>query len=187
MKVILIQIGVCILVLICVLSMCLVKTDDKITSKYLFYQIASSSMNGSVNEYSIDSFNKEDIIIVEKNITNEFYSNLKVGDVITFQMNAGDYNGEVITHRIIQIEKGNDNYYIKTKGDNSFSIEILNSIDDVIYGKVILTSSFLGILFNFVTNVFVLSLLIVLPCLFLIIKEILKIKKIINKNRRENE
>ncbi len=167
---------VCIFIFI-ILNITLTKTNDGITNKYLFYQIATSSMEGNESNYDIKSIYTSDVIVVKKNISNDFYSNLEIGDVITFEMNTGEYLGCVITHRIIDIEYDGNNFYITTKGDNSKGIEILNSSKDIVYGQVVVVSSVLGSVFNILTNIFFLCSVIILPCLYLIIKEINKIRK----------
>lgn len=178
-----IQIIVCVLCVCFILSFAFVKTTKGITNKYLFYQITTSSMQSNKTNYEIDTINVSDVIVVKRNIDDDYYNNLEIGDVISFEMAIGEFSGLVITHRITLIEEINDVYYITTKGDNSSSVEVLDSSVDKIYGTVVLASTNLGIIYNFCTNIFVLCSLIVLPCVILIVIEMKKIKKIIKTER----
>lgn len=62
------------------------------------------------------TINVGDAIIIDK-ITTEEMSKLKVGDILVFRANRSMY-----THRIINIEVRNDEYYISTKGDRKGNV-----------------------------------------------------------------
>ncbi|MFI3252282.1 MAG: S26 family signal peptidase [bacterium] len=165
--------------------MSFVTTPDGITNKYLFYQIATESMDAEVDEYEIDSISVGEIIIVERNIKNDFYNQLKIGDVITFEMNSGNMIGHVITHRIVDVVYDGDEYFITTKGDNSDSLEYLVASESIIYGKVIHSSIFLGNVFNVVTSLPFIVTLIIIPSSLLMISEITKIRKMYLTRREQ--
>lgn len=158
-------------------------TDEGITNKYLYYQITTASMQADSCEYKIDSISVSDLIIVKKNLSDEFYSDLNIGDVITFEMTTGVLSGCVITHRIIYIENTNDSYLITTKGDNSNSVELLDTSVDTIYGSVVYVSSSLGVLYDIFSSYYFLALVMIAPCSIVIVLELFKIKKTIKTKR----
>ncbi len=168
-----IQILVTVLFIAIILNITFVNTSRGITNKYLYYQITTSSMQTD----NINSINVSDIIIVERNLENDFYDNLNIGDVITFEMTSGVLSDYVITHRIINISVIDNIYYITTKGDNATNIEIIDTSSDILYGRVVYTSSNLGIVYNILSNTFVICLLIIAPCSIIIVLEIKKIIK----------
>lgn len=159
-----------------------VKTNEGITNKYLFYQITTGSMEGDVSAFEIGSINVSDIIVVQRNLSSEFFLELRVGDVITFEMNSGNMIGHVITHRIIEINEIDSYYKITTKGDNSDNVEVLYSNIDIIYGNVVLSNSFLGLVFNVITNHIFLIVCIIIPCIIIVLYEVKKILKNVSEN-----
>ena len=122
--------------------------------KYLFglkaYIITTDSMKPHINS--------GDVIIISK-VSEE---NLKVGDVITFKKDE-----EVITHRIIKINKSEENDYI-TKGDNN-NIEDQKSISyKDIEGRKVLRIPFLGkIIMKLQDEVYIIILIIIALVLYL--------------------
>ena len=125
---------------------------------------------------------------------NEFYSNLKVGDVLTFRY---VYTYQItITHRITKItEKDTGGYIIELEGDNKnaengqltqvIDTSIPNSTNYVI-GKVVGQSYPLGFavshLMDGPTGII---LLIILPCAIIILLEVVKIFKAISDDKKQ--
>lgn len=78
---------------------------------------------------------KGDAIILKKiNI-----SSLKVGDVLVFEK-----NGKKVVHRIAKINRENDSYFIKTKGDNNNFIDNWTVTNDEVIGVVKFKIRYLG-------------------------------------------
>lgn len=141
----------------------------------------------------VPTINVEDAIIIQRKDKNE----LKIGDIITFMSTDSRYSGLTITHRIVGIEKSKKgDLYFRTKGDNN------NAADDAlvsyenIYGKVILKIPMVGYLQHFLTKSYGLIFLVVIPCVAVIIYDIIKIlksikqsfsKKSINKDKKINK
>lgn len=99
--------------------------------KYYALAIGSDSMNPKIK--------KGDVVIVEK-ITQDNIGSLKVGEVLVYK-----YNDIVVVHRIIKMEKINDNYYFRTKGDNN-NTEDAWTIDQVsVVGKAVTMIPYAGI------------------------------------------
>ena len=99
--------------------------------KYYALAIGSDSMNPKIK--------KGDVVIVEK-IPQDNIGSLKVGEVLVYK-----YNDIVVVHRIIKMEKINDNYYFRTKGDNN-NTEDAWTIDQVsVVGKAVTMIPYAGI------------------------------------------
>lgn len=99
--------------------------------KYYALAIGSDSMNPKIK--------KGDVVIVEK-IPQNNIGTLKVGEVLVYK-----YNDIVVVHRIIKMEKINDNYYFRTKGDNN-NTEDAWTIDQVsVIGKAVTMIPYAGI------------------------------------------
>ena len=110
---------------------------------------------------------------------------IKVGDVITFIK-----NGEVITHRITQIDENGE---YTTKGDNNNIEDTFKINYENIEGKHIVTIPYLGKIVEILDNkiVFLVITLIILIFFFMTIqkqekKDIRKEKKRIEDEKREN-
>lgn len=103
---------------------------------------------------------------------------IKKGDVITFISNDPDHPGITITHRVMGIqETTNGSYAYKTKGDaNNVEDDTWTSYDNVI-GKVMLRIPSIGKLQRLLLSSTGWLFLIVLPCLFIIISDIVKVAK----------
>lgn len=136
---------------------------------YKSYIITSNSMEPSIC--------LGDVIVVKK--CNE--EDLHTGDVITFEQ---DQN--VITHRILKIEKDIQNSEIKyiTKGDNN-NIEDSNQVEySQILGKEVLTIPYLGKIISLLDSKIII-LVVILILLILCFLNIQKQEKL--ENRREKK
>ena len=87
----------------------------------------------------IPAFARGDAVLIKK-ITEDELEELSVDDVIAF-----DYDKRIIVHRIVSIDKINNKYLIKTKGDNNLSVDAWTVNDEMVYGKVISTIKYIGI------------------------------------------
>lgn len=137
------------------------------------YIIISPSMVPSINVY--------DAIVIKR----EEPENLKVGDVITFLSSDTRYLGLTITHRIVGIEKSTTgDIYFRTKGDNNNTEDSSLVKGDDIYGKVILKIPKIGYIQLLLTNAIGWVLIVVIPCLGVVIYDIIKILKSIGNGKR---
>lgn len=131
---------------------------------YRIFTVATGSMEP---EYKI-----MDILFVKESKE----SQIKVGDDIVYLGKSGTFDGKVITHRVIEIEKENDKTSFHTKG-------IANDIEDPIvyydqiYGKVIYRGIVLSFVNKIINNPIGFYLLIVIPVAILITLEIIDRKK----------
>lgn len=126
---------------------------------YKSYIIKTNSMEPTINI--------NDVIITRKVERDE----IKTGDVITFMQ-----NGEVITHRITQIDENGE---YTTKGDNN-NIEDTFKIDyENIEGKHVLTIPYLGKVVQALDNKIVFLIITLIVLIFMLIT-------IQNQEKREN-
>lgn len=110
-----------------------------------------------------------DILIV-KDISVE---NIKVGDDIVYQGESGSYKNKTITHRVLSIEKeDNNDYKIITKGVANLAQDpVINQTQ--ILGKVIGKISIFSFILKLIANIYA---LIIIPVIILIYKNIKRIK-----------
>ena len=74
----------------------------------------------------------DDAIIVNTSVTG---NDLAVGDVITFRAFESDV---IITHRIIGVERTDQGYEFRTKGDNNPSMDLFTTPEDRIIGRYVM-------------------------------------------------
>lgn len=134
------------------------------------YVIISPSM--------VPTIKVEDAIIILR----EEPEQLKVGDIITFNSSDPRYSGLTITHRIVGIEKSKDeNLLFRTKGDNNNSEDTALVSSDNIYGRVIMKIPKIGYIQYVLTQSYGWLLLVVIPCLGIVIYDIIKLVKSVRK------
>ena len=125
---------------------------------YKAYKITSSSMEPSIHT--------GDIVITKKPKEKE---DVKEGDVVSL-LN----DGEIITHRIINISEVNGNTQYVTKGDNNNVEDLHRIVFEDIQGVVIITIPYLGNILSFLENqifLLIVILIILLMYLYKITKE----------------
>lgn len=159
---------------------------------YTVYSVRTESMTGD----NADSFNKGDLIFVNL-LDEEERANLKVGDVITF-FTLIDVDGDgtperaLNTHRIERINTIGDKEQIITKGDNNAEVDSTpidkDSTDIVgIYSSKIPwignISLFVKSSTGFLILIVIPSLLVVIYCIYLFIKNY----KVYNAEKRKED
>ena len=123
-----------------------------------------------------------------------WYSELKIGDVLTFRYVYASQ--ETITHRIVDIEEKDDKtgFIIKLQGDNknSESGVLTQTIDtslknspNYVIGKVMGQSRLLGLIVTVLKSAVGIICVVILPCLAIVIYEIVKIVKVITHDKRK--
>ena len=148
-----------------------------------------------VSKYEIGHLPVDTMIFIElvpedKDEANEWYKNLKVGDVLTFQ-----YTGMgVVTHRIIEIEPNSTGgYEIDLMGDTrgdagtaGVQTIITNNADSAnrVIGKVVGQSVFLGKAVTIIRKPVGAIFVILVPCLLIVIVEVVKIIVILTEDKR---
>lgn len=125
---------------------------------------------------------------------NEWYASLREGDVLTFRYVYGAEQ-YTITHRISKItEKPTGGYIIELKGDNKASEDsdtLEQTIDtsntgspNYVLGKVVGQSRFLGFIVTAVSSTVGLVCIVIVPCVIIIIFEIMRIVGILTKDKK---
>ncbi len=113
--------------------------------------IVTSSMDGNVTEYDIDSFPKDTFIMV-KHLSEQEKLDVKIGDVLSFK-----YNGILDHHRVVETHF--DQGYVVTHGDNTHSSEKVSLAS--INGEVIGTNPWLGAVVSFVKDNFLIVIAVI--------------------------
>lgn len=114
-------------------------------------------------------YNVGDIVIVRKTNTDE----LKIKDVITFYSNDPDMEGQIVTHRIIDITEENGQRLFETKGDNNQIADIEKTAEKDVIGKVEGRIPYVGKATNFLqTNRTAFFLIVILPMLVIMAFEV---------------
>jgi hypothetical protein len=125
----------------------------------------------------------------------QWYRDLKVGDVLTFRY---VYTTQVtITHRITSIrEKETGGFIIELAGDNKNADDsqmvqtIDTSIEDstnYVIGKVTGQAYLFGVIMSFLMQPVAIVLLIIIPCIIIMVMEILKIFSLVNSDKKNKE
>lgn len=99
-------------------------------------------------------------------------STIKKGDDVVYLGEKNDFKDKIVTHRVIKIEKKDNEYYFTTKGiANDYSDPVIRS--NQIYGKVVYKPVVLSFLSGILNTKLGFYLLIFVPVAFLIFLEIL--------------
>jgi len=170
-------IAIIILLIIYVIVINVYKKQDKLGEIPInFYTILTTSM--------VPEIQAGDIVITYKNPNNMY----KERDVITFVSQSNMTKGVTITHRVIKTELINGESYYYTKGDANNTADSSPVSSKNIVGKVILKIPKAGYIQQFMVSKFGWLVVVVLPCMAIIIYDVVKIfEKIlkINKNKEK--
>lgn len=128
-----------------------------------FYTILTTSM--------VPTIDAGDIVITHKN-DNNIYNK---GDIITFVSNGSSIT---ITHRITEVSVLNGEYFYKTKGDHNATEDTSLVSANSVIGRVIFRLPKLGYLQQFLVTKTGWIVMIVLPCLGIVIYDILKVVRL---------
>ena len=153
-----------------------------------------------VSGFEIKSIPKNAMVLVQlvpedAAAAESWYRNLKVGDVLTFRYY---YAQQItITHRITSItEKKTGGFIIELEGDNKNSDvnQLKQTIDtsdaasmNYVIGKVRFASIYPGMLLSALKSPAGLILIIMVPCVIIIMMEILKINNTVVEDKRVKE
>ena len=171
---------------------------------YQMRVITSDSMEKceltDVSDYNIKSIPVRSMVFIElvpedPQEADEWYADLKVGDVLTFKY---VYTHQVtITHRITDIERNNvGGYSIELAGDNksSNSDQLYQSINtstpnnkNYVIGKVTGQSYILGFIVSLLKTTLGIILMVIVPCLIIILLEVLKIVGLYKAEKKKRQ
>lgn len=160
---IIVDIVLTILVLAFVMVVCLQRFSNNEISlfSYRMFTVVSGSMEP---EYNIG-----DVLIAKETKP----SDIKVGDDVSYLGNSGTFNGKVVTHRVIKIEKDIEGKYVfHTKG-------LANLVEDPLvyesqlYGVVTRKATLLSFVYKIVSTKNGMFLFVVIPILYVIGSEMI--------------
>lgn len=145
---------------------------EKFEPAFSIYTIVSGSMEPTINVY--------DVIINSKIDDNE---KIKVNDVVTFTSTSTNTAGMTITHRVVGVRNLDDGSlcYV-TRGDNNTNEDTNCVARKNIIGKVSAVIPQLGRIQFFLASKFGWLLVIVIPALYIVVKDVLKIIRLSKKN-----
>lgn len=146
---------------------------DKFAPKYSMYTIVSPSMTPNINVYDI---------VIDKRVDD--FSELQIGDVITFISTSSISNGMTITHRIVDIIETNEGTKYKTKGDNNLTADYSLVTQDKVIGKVKFRIPQLGRIQFFLSSKGGWLIIILIPALIIILSDVFKLIKLVNIKKR---
>lgn len=140
------------------------KTGSNVPPLFNAYVIVSPSM--------VPTIRVNDAIVVKR----EREEDLKKGDIVTFSSNDPRYSGLTVTHRIVGVQTSqNGKVLYRTKGDaNNVEDSSLVEYGDI-YGKVVFRIPSIGYIHSLLINSYGWLLLVVVPCLGVIIYDIIKL------------
>ncbi|MDE6284453.1 MAG: signal peptidase I [Bacilli bacterium] len=137
---------------------------DKFEPKFSLYTIMSGSMIPNIDVY--------DVIV---NLRVDDPEKIKIGDVITFESISTESYGTTVTHRVVGIVKDDEgNYSYQTKGDNNLIADSSAVPYSNVIGRVSIRIPQLGRIQLFVASSLGWLCLVLIPCLYILLKGLLK-------------
>ena len=115
--------------------------------------------------------------------------NIKINDIITFISKDIETRGTPITHRVVGIVYEDDNKTVlgyRTKGDHNNTQDFALIKPDEVLGKVYLRLPKVGYMQSFLTKPIGWVMIVVIPCLLLIGRDVNKIVKKTNERYEKN-
>lgn len=139
---------------------------------YKILQVMSGSMSGE--------FETEDTIIIRQ-IKNE--SEIKIGDIITFKVDENT----LVTHRVVEIVKNENDAEYVTKGDANNSVDTQKVKFKDIEGKYLFKTIILGKIIKIIQSPIGINFVLILPLLIIAIIVINDKDKENKKNMRKEK
>ncbi len=140
------------------------------------YVIISPSM--------VPTIKVEDAVIIRRVEADE----IQKGDIITFTSTDSRYAGVTVTHRVVEvIQTSKGKYMYRTKGDNNNAEDPTLVSSEYVSGKVILRIPKIGYIQYFLSQAYGWIIAIVIPCLAIVIYDVVKLVKLITKNKTKKE
>ena len=145
---------------------------DWVAPLYSAYVIMSGSMEPTIMT--------RDAIIVQR--VDE--GKLKKDDIITYKSEDPYFYGIMITHRIVDITTVDGETVYVTKGDDNNTADRLKVKENQIYGKVVMVIPKIGYIQAFLATSYGWIIAVVIPCVGIIVYDMIKLLKNIAKNKR---
>lgn len=142
------------------------------SKNFLLYKVISGSMEPTIKTGSVVFVKQTDI------------KNLSVGTIISYSAN-NDAN-TIVTHRISGISTKDNQQVYRTKGDANAGQDADEISPERIKGIVLFSVPSLGFFLDWIKTPLGFIVTIIIPALYIIITEILRIKKIIEEEAIKN-
>ena len=134
-----------------------------------------------VSESMVPTIEINDAIVVKREKDESYH----IGDIITFNSSIKNYEGQAITHRIVDKETYTDQSSIyTTKGDNNSRVDPSPVKTESIYGKVLFKIPNAGTIQNYFSKPSNFFLALIIPAMLVILYDIVRIM-IAMKKRKE--
>lgn len=158
-----------IIFIICLALLAVVIVTPKSENGAKVVNVAGYSIMSVLTGSMEPNYKVGDIVIVKKTDTDE----LKNKDVITFYSSDPDMEGQIVTHRIIDITEENGQRLFETKGDNNKIADIEKVEENDVIGKVEGRIPYVGKAATFMqTNRVAFFLIVILPMLVIMAMEV---------------
>lgn len=148
------------------------KKGEDYAPPFSIYTIVSPSMTPLIQVH--------DVIV---NLKVDEPSDLKVGDIITFESTSSLTYGMTITHRINDVQVVNGEYQYTTKGDANTISDMAPALYKNVIGRAKLKLPGLGKVQMFVANKFGWFLAVIVPALLILMGDISKIYRLKSARR----
>ena len=173
--------------IICLALLAVVIVTPKDANGTKVVNVAGYSVMSVLTGSMEPNYNIGDIVIVKKTNIDE----LENKDVITFYSKDPDMEGQIVTHRIVDITEENGHRLFETKGDNNKIADIEKIEEDDIIGKVEGRIPYVGKATTFMqTNRIAFFLIVILPMLVIMgmeIKDIIVIARSGDEDESEED
>lgn len=130
----------------------------------------------------IPKYNIGDVILVKT----KSIDSIKVGDDISYLGEERDYDGKVVTHQVVNVDKQDGKYVFTTKGIANKAEDPLVDGDQV-YGTVLGRVNILTFLYKLInSNEYILYFIVIVPLTIYIFFGLFHPNGIENKKRKDN-
>ena len=134
-----------------------------------------------VSESMVPTIEINDAIVVKREKDEKYH----IGDIITFNSSIQNYEGQAVTHRIVDKEIDTDTSSVyTTKGDNNSRVDPSPVKTESIYGKVLFKIPNAGSIQNFFSKPSNFFISLIIPAMLVILYDIIRIF-IAMKKRKE--
>lgn len=162
-------ITVFLLILICIIFIQRVSNNNFAVGGIRVFTIITGSM---LPEYEVGD------MIISKEVSAE---NIQIGDNVVYEGLVDDFNGKIVTHKVIDKDEVNGEYKFITKGLNN-DIEDPEISEKQILGKVIYKTTILSIISKLINNTATFYLVVFIPFVLLVFFEIVEV---VEEKKRE--
>lgn len=146
-----------------IIAVCLQRFSDNKLSifNYRMFTVVSGSM--------APTYNIGDVLISKEMEPKK----IRVGQTVSYKGNSGSFDGMIITHEVVGVEKGNDDkYYFHTRGKANLVEDPIVS-EDQLYGVVVYKTVILSFFYRLISTSFGFYMLIIIPLITIVGYEII--------------